>query len=145
MTAVQKQPKMATIHRVQSLQNGHFGSKIKIPKNMQKTTLQSHQSCSVQKNGSKKYLIFEKLQLYKNGLDWQLYKGYKRPQQNDQFGSQIKIPKNKRQTTLQSHQCCSAQKTARKNTKYLTNETILKIGHFAKAIAFAKWSVWVKN
>ena len=30
----------------------------------------------------------------------------------------------------------------------LKNETILKIGkkgHNAKAIAFAKWSVWVKN
>mgnify|MGYP007094275826 CR=1 FL=1 len=43
------------------------------------------------------------------------------------------------------------QKTARKNTKYLRNETNLSIGHLAnaiahaKAIAFAKWSVWVKN
>ena len=32
-----------------------------------------------------------------------------------------------------------------KNTKYLRNETILKIGHFAKAIAHGKLSVWVKN
>ena len=37
------------------------------------------------------------------------------------------------------------QKTARKNTKYSRIETILKISHFAKAIAHAKWSVWVKN
>ena len=37
------------------------------------------------------------------------------------------------------------QKTAGKNTKYSRNETILKIGHLAKAIAFAKWSVWLKN
>ena len=43
------------------------------------------------------------------------------------------------------------QKSARKNSKYSRNETILKIGHLAKAIAhaktiaFAKWSVWVKN
>ena len=43
------------------------------------------------------------------------------------------------------------QKTALKNTKYSRNETILKIGHLAKAIAhakviaFAKWSLWVKN
>ena len=28
------------------------------------------------------------------------------------------------------------EKTARKNTKYSRNETILKIGHLAKAIAF---------
>ena len=43
------------------------------------------------------------------------------------------------------------KKTARKNNKYSRNERILKIGHLAKpiahakAIAFAKWSVWVKN
>ena len=37
------------------------------------------------------------------------------------------------------------QKTAGKNTKYSRNETILKIGHLAKAIDFAKWSVWLKN
>ena len=30
---------------------------------------------------------------------------------------------------------CSVQKTARKKTKYSRNETILKIGHHAKAIA----------
>jgi len=54
-------------------------------------------------------------------------------------------------TILQDYKSCSVQKTARKNTKYSRNETILKIGHLAKAIAhakaiaFAKWSVWVKN
>ena len=37
------------------------------------------------------------------------------------------------------------QKTALKNTKYSRNETILKIGHLAKALAFAKWSVRVKK
>ena len=37
------------------------------------------------------------------------------------------------------------QKTARENTKYSRNGTILKIGHRANAIAFSKWSVWVKN
>ena len=43
------------------------------------------------------------------------------------------------------------QKTAGKKIKYLRNETILKIGHLAeaiahaKAIASAKFSVWVKN
>ena len=44
----------------------------------------------------------------------------------------------------------SVQKTARKNTKYSRNETMLKIGHLAKsiafawAIAFAKYSIWAK-
>ena len=43
------------------------------------------------------------------------------------------------------------QKTARINTKYSKNETFFKIGHLAKtlthakAVDFAKWSVWVKN
>ena len=35
-----------------------------------------------------------------------------------------------------------------KNTYYSKNESILKmakLGHDTKAIAFAKWSVWVKN
>ena len=56
-----------------------------------------------------------------------------------------------RKPILQEQHSCFVQKTARKNTKYSTNETIFKIGHLAKviahakAIAFAKWSVWVKN
>ena len=56
-----------------------------------------------------------------------------------------------RKTTLQGQQSCSVQKTDRKSTKYWKNETILKITHLAKAIthakaiAFAKWSVRVKN
>ena len=61
-----------------------------------------------------------------------------------------------RKTFLQEQKSCALQKTARKNTKYSRNTTILKIGHItkalahakaihAKAIAFAKWSVWVKN
>ena len=44
----------------------------------------------------------------------------------------------------------SVQKTARKNTKYSRNDTMLKIGHLAKstafawAIAFAKYSICAK-
>ena len=49
---------------------------------------------------------------------------------------------------LYLHWSNSAQKTARKNTKYSRNETMLKIGHLAKSIAFAwaivfaKYSIW---
>ena len=46
---------------------------------------------------------------------------------------------------LQNIYSCSVQKTARKNTKYSRNKTFLKIGHRAKAIAFAKSSLSVKN
>ena len=61
--------------------------------------------------------------------------------QNGQFGSKIKMAKNMRKTILRAHQSCSVQKTAHKNTKYSTNESILEIGHLAKAIDFGKWSV----
>ena len=56
-----------------------------------------------------------------------------------------------RKTILQEYYSCSVKKTARINTKYSRNETILKIVHIAKAIAhvkaiaFAKESVLVKN
>ena len=56
-----------------------------------------------------------------------------------------------RKTILQEQQGCSVKKTARKNTKYWRNQTILQIAHLAKAIthakaiAHAKFSVWVKN
>ena len=42
---------------------------------------------------------------------------------------------------LQIIYSCSVQKTAPKNPKYSRNETILKIGHHAKAIAHAKSSL----
>ena len=67
------------------------------------------------------------------------------PLQNGEFGSKIKNTKNMPKTIVQEHQICSVQKPIRKNTKYSRNETILKIGHLAKAIAhakaipFAKW------
>ena len=36
------------------------------------------------------------------------------------------------------------QKTAGKNGQYSRSETILKIDHFGKSIAHAKWAVWVQ-
>ena len=56
-----------------------------------------------------------------------------------------------RKKVVQKDYSSSVQKTAGKNTKYSRNETILKIAHLAmpiaheKAIAFTKWSVWVKK
>ena len=46
---------------------------------------------------------------------------------------------------LQIIYSCFVQKTARKKTKYSTDETIFKMGHYAKARAHAKSSLWVKN
>ena len=64
---------------------------------------------------------------------------------NSHFGSKIKIPKNMSKSILQTISSSSLQKTATKNTKYSRNETTLKIGHHAKAIAHAKSSLWDKN
>ena len=49
---------------------------------------------------------------------------------------------------LRAHLSCSVQKAASKNTKYLQNDNFFKmgkIGQNARAIAFAKCSLWVKN
>ena len=67
------------------------------------------------------------------------------PIQNLHFKWKIKIQKNMSKSILQIIYRCSVQKTARKKTKYSRNETILKIGHHAKAIAHAKSLLWVKN
>ena len=66
--------------------------------------------------------------------------------QNPNFGLKIKIPKNMSKSILQIILSFSAEKTAqKKNTKCWRSETILKIGHHAKAIAHAKSSLWFKN
>ena len=60
------------------------------------------------------------------------------PLQNPHFGSNIKIAKKICQDPFcKSFGVVLCKKTAKKNTKYSRNETILKIGHHAKAIAFA--------
>ena len=50
-----------------------------------------------------------------------------------------------RRKVVQEDCSSTVQKTAGNNTKYSRNEPIMKIGHLARAIVFAKWSVWVKN
>ena len=64
--------------------------------------------------------------------------------QNEQFGLKIKYEKNDSTITLPLFY---AKNDSRKQAK-TKNESILKMaknGHNAKAIAFAKWAVWVKN
>ena len=67
------------------------------------------------------------------------------------FDQKFKNAKNMRKTILQEYWNSSVEKTDRKTTKYSRNKITLNINHLAKAIAhakaiaFAKWSVWVKN
>ena len=65
--------------------------------------------------------------------------------QNGQFVSKIFLSRNMPKVNLQEQLSCSVQKTAGKNSQYSRTETILKIDHFGKSIAHAKWAVWVKN
>ena len=64
---------------------------------------------------------------------------------NGQLGSKIKIPKNMSKSIPQIIYTCPVQKTARKNTKYSINETILKIGHHAKGYSPWKMVSFGKN
>ena len=66
------------------------------------------------------------------------------------FGQKLKMPTTCEKPSYKIIRVVLCKKTARKNTKYSRNETILKIGHLAETIAhaetiaFAKWSVWRK-
>ena len=47
------------------------------------------------------------------------------------LAGKLKFQKNMSKSILKMIKSCSVQKTARKNTKYSRNESILKIGHHA--------------
>ena len=54
------------------------------------------------------------------------------------LGQKLKMPKTCEKRFYKNIRIFFVEKTAQKNTKYARNETILKVGHLAKAIAFAK-------
>ena len=67
------------------------------------------------------------------------------------LGQRLKMPKRYEKRFFNNVTVVLCKKTAGENTEYSRNETILKIANLpkpmqhAKAMAFAKWSVWVKN
>ena len=67
------------------------------------------------------------------------------------LAQKLKMPKTCEKPFYKNIRNIVYKKPLLKNTKYSRNQTILKIGHLAKgiahakAIAFAKWSVLVKN
>ena len=121
-----------------------MGQKLRNPKNTRKTIRQAHSKCKppLQKTPNLREMrAFRKLPKMATMQTLQ-------PMQNPQFGSKIKNAKKVRDTILRPHQSCCVQKTAPKNSQYSKNGSIFKIaknGHNAKAIAHAKWSVWVNN
>ena len=106
---------------------------------MRKTILQVYSSCSLQKNARKntKYSSNETI-LRIGHLAKAIAHAKAIAFANGRFGSKIKNFKNMRKNVPQDYSSCSVQKTAQKHTKYSLNETILRIGHLAKAIAHAK-------
>ena len=64
------------------------------------------------------------------------------------LGEKLKMPKRCDKKLYKHIRLVLCKKRLQKAANIFRNETILKIGkngHYAKAIAFAKWSVWVKN
>ena len=119
---------------------------------MQKTILQEQHTCSLQKTARKntKYWRKKHLQNRPYSRGYSSCKGYSLCKMVS-FGQKLKMPKTCNKPFYKNTRVVLCKKTARKSTKYWRNETILKTGHLAKAIAhakaiaFAKWSVWVKN
>ena len=99
------------------------------------------------KNRSKKHLIFEKRQHFKNGQNWPRCMGYS-PCKIVSLAQKLKMPERCEKRLYDHSKVVVCKKTAPKNTSYSKNDSILegsKIGHDAWAIAHAKWSVWLKN
>ena len=93
------------------------------------------------KNRWKKHQIFEKLDHFGNRPSC---KGYRLCKMVS-LGQKLKWPKTCKKRFYKHVRVVLCKKPLAKNIKYSRNETILEIGHLAKAIDFAKWSVWVKN
>ena len=109
----------------------------------------------MQKTARKKHQIFEKWDDFENRPSCKGYspcKGYRLCKMGS-LGQKFKIKYSKYMRNTNSTRTLEliCAKNRSKNTKYSRNETILKISHLAKAIAhakaiaFAHWSVWVKN
>ena len=126
------------------MQNPYSKSKIKIPKNMSKSILQIIYSCSVQKKTAPKNTKYSRNETILK-IRHRSWKGYS-PCKILTLGEKLKFQKTCQNPFYKSFTVVLCKKKiAPKNTKYWRNETILKIGHHAKATAHAKSSLWVKN
>ena len=121
-------------------------------KNTRKTVVQEDYGCSVQKSVGKNTKYSRKTILKIGHLAKAIAgsKSYSSCKMVS-FGQKLKWPKTCANPLYKKSRVFLCKKNTGKNTKYSRNETILKIGHLAKAIAhakaiaFAKWSVWVKK
>ena len=107
---------------------------------MSKSILQIIYSCSVQKTAPKNTKYSRNESILKIGHHGKAIAHAK-------SSLWVKNKNSKKNVTILStnHLQLLCAKTAPKTTKYSRNETIFKIGHHAKAIAFANSSLWIKN
>ena len=107
------------------MQNPHFISKIKIPKNLSKSILQSFKAVLWKKTATKNIKNSRNEIILK--IDRSQCKDYS-PCKILTLAQKLKFQKTCQKPFYKSFRCF-VQKTAPKNTKYLRNESILKIGH----------------
>ena len=108
------------------MQNPHFGSKIKIQKNMSKSILQIIYSCLVQKTAPKNTKHSRNERILKIG-----HHACKGPCKILTLAQKLKFQKTCQNPFYKSFTVILCKKTAPKNTNYSRNESILKIGHHA--------------
>ena len=123
------------------MQNPHFGSIIKIPKNMSTSILQIIYSCCVQKPAPKNTKYSRNESIFKIGHHAKTIAHAK----IFTFAQKSKFQKTCQNLFYKSFTVVLCKKTAPKKTKYSRNERFFKIGHHAKAIAHAKSSLSFKN
>ena len=110
------------------MQNPHFGSKIKIPKNMLTSILQIIYSCFVQKTAPKNTKYSRNESILKTGHH--ACKGYS-PCKILTLAQNLKFQKTCQNPFYKSFRVVLCKKPLQKKTKYSRNESILKIGHHA--------------
>ena len=125
------------------MQNPHFGSKIKIPKNMSKSILQIIYSCSLQKTAPKNTKYSRNESILKIGH--YACKGYS-PCKILTLAQKLKFQKTCQNPFYKSFTVVLCKKPLQKTTNIREMRPFSKsaIMH-AKAIAHAKSSLWLKN
>ena len=111
MRAFSKWPRLALTPRLQPLQNGQFGSKIKNLRKVRKKRFSDHIRVIV----CKKKTLQKTPQYFEKSQNWPRRKGYSLCKMVNQ-GQKIKMQKKVRKTILRPHQSCCVRKTAPKNT-----------------------------
>ena len=119
-----------------------FGQKSKFQETSQNTVYKSiTYSCSVQKTASKNTKYSRNETILRIG-------NHPRAIAHAKSSLSVKNQNSKKtcqNTVYKSITVVLCKKVAPKTTKYSRNETNLKIGHHANAIAHAKSTLWVKN